>query len=362
MTIDERIKNVLNSSYHLSTPPINDNFLFHVIRAGCNYYVEDFEITRDNDYPYYTVHFVFDGCGIFHISKKEHLLKKGDAFIIYPGEAHDYGNYNQSSLGLLWIELSGSNCKELFSYLLSNHQYVFKNVSTEKAGQQLIDILEYLTTDMNENNDVNNLEVCNIDNSNINDPNFNDPNIDNSNIEDPNYDDPNIDDPNIDDPNIDVPNVNDPNINATNIDAANNNILYSPEINKYELSSKVYTFIMYLLDLMTGIPQKNTPALIVKALSYIDENFTSQLQIRDIADNLHISHTYLTKLFQKNVGVTPIKYVNMKRIEYACYLLQNTDLSCEAISEKTGIYDNAYFHKMFKSVKGMTPVQYKESL
>lgn len=324
MTIDERIKNVLNSSYHLSTPPINDNFLFHVIRAGCNYYVEDFEITRDNDYPYYTVHFVFDGCGIFHISKKEHLLKKGDAFIIYPGEAHDYGNYNQSSLGLLWIELSGSNCKELFSYLLSNHQYVFKNVSTEKAGQQLIDILEYLTTDMNEkaNNDVNNLEVCNIDNSNINDPN----------------------------------------INATNIDAANNNILYSPEINKYELSSKVYTFIMYLLDLMTGIPQKNTPALIVKALSYIDENFTSQLQIRDIADNLHISHTYLTKLFQKNVGVTPIKYVNMKRIEYACYLLQNTDLSCEAISEKTGIYDNAYFHKMFKSVKGMTPVQYKESL
>lgn len=324
MTIDERIKNVLNSSYHLSTPPINDNFLFHVIRAGCNYYVEDFEITRDNDYPYYTVHFVFDGCGIFHISKKEHLLKKGDAFIIYPGEAHDYGNYNQSSLGLLWIELSGSNCKELFSYLLSNHQYVFKNVSTEKAGQQLIDILEYLTTDMNEkaNNDVNNLEVCNIDNSNINDPN----------------------------------------IKATNIDAANNNILYSPEINKYELSSKVYTFIMYLLDLMTGIPQKNTPALIVKALSYIDENFTRQLQIRDIADNLHISHTYLTKLFQKNVGVTPIKYVNMKRIEYACYLLQNTDLSCEAISEKTGIYDNAYFHKMFKSVKGMTPVQYKESL
>lgn len=323
MTIDERIKNVLNSSYHLSTPPINDNFLFHVIRAGCNYFVEDFEITRDNDYPYYTIHFVFDGCGIFHISKKEHLLKKGDAFIIYPGEAHDYGNYNQSSLGLLWIELSGSNCKELFSYLLSNHQYVFKNVSTEKAGQQLIDILEYLTTDIKENanNDVNNLKAC-----------INDSNID------------------------------DLNINATNTDDSNHHILNSPEINKYELSSKVYTFIMYLLDLMTGIPQKNTPALIVKALSYIDENFTSQIQIRDIADNLHISHTYLTKLFQKNVGVTPIKYVNMKRIEYACYLLQNTDLSCESISENTGIYDNAYFHKMFKSVKGMTPVQYKESL
>lgn len=328
MTIDERIKNVLNSSYHLSTPPINDNFLFHVIRAGCNYFVEDFEITRDNDYPYYTIHFVFDGCGIFHISKKEHLLKKGDAFIIYPGEAHDYGNYNQSSLGLLWIELSGSNCKELFSYLLSNHQYVFKNVSTEKAGQQLIDILEYLTTDIKEkaNNDVSNLKAC------------------------------------INDSNIDDLNINATNINATNTDDSNHHILNSPEINKYELSSKVYTFIMYLLDLMTGIPQKNTPALIVKALSYIDENFTSQIQIRDIADNLHISHTYLTKLFQKNVGVTPIKYVNMKRIEYACYLLQNTDLSCESISEKTGIYDNAYFHKMFKSVKGMTPVQYKESL
>ncbi|WP_044297523.1 AraC family transcriptional regulator [Robinsoniella peoriensis] len=282
MTIDERIKNVLHFNYRLSSPPANDNFLFHVIRAGCSYFDEDFEIIRDNNYPYYTVHFVFDGCGIFHISKKEHLLKKGDAFIIFPGEAHDYSNYSHSSLGLLWIELSGSNCKELFSYLLSNNQYVFKNVSTEKAGQQLLDILEYLSPPVT--------------------------------------------------------------------------------INKYELSSKIYTFIMYLLDLMTGIPTKNTPALIVKALTYIDENFTGQIQIRDIADNLHISHTYLTKLFQKNVGVTPVKYINMKRIEYACYLLQNTDLSCESISDKTGIYDNAYFHKMFKSVKGMTPVQYKESL
>ncbi|WP_070041904.1 AraC family transcriptional regulator [Robinsoniella peoriensis] len=282
MTIDERIKNVLHFNYRLATPPANDNFLFHVIRAGCSYFDEDFEIIRDNNYPYYTVHFVFDGCGIFHISKKEHLLKKGDAFIIFPGEAHDYSNYSHSSLGLLWIELSGSNCKELFSYLLSNNQYVFKNVSTEKSGQQLLDILEYLSPPVT--------------------------------------------------------------------------------INKYELSSKIYTFIMYLLDLMTGIPTKNTPALIVKALTYIDENFTGQIQIRDIADNLHISHTYLTKLFQKNVGVTPVKYINMKRIEYACYLLQNTDLSCESISDKTGIYDNAYFHKMFKSVKGMTPVQYKESL
>lgn len=282
MTIDERIKNVLHFNYRLATPPANDNFLFHVIRVGCSYFDEDFEIIRDNNYPYYTVHFVFDGCGIFHISKKEHLLKKGDAFIIFPGEAHDYSNYSHSSLGLLWIELSGSNCKELFSYLLSNNQYVFKNVSTEKAGQQLLDILEYLSPPVT--------------------------------------------------------------------------------INKYELSSKIYTFIMYLLDLMTGIPTKNTPALIVKALTYIDENFTGQIQIRDIADNLHISHTYLTKLFQKNVGVTPVKYINMKRIEYACYLLQNTDLSCESISDKTGIYDNAYFHKMFKSVKGMTPVQYKESL
>lgn len=282
MTIDERIKNVLHFNYRLASPPANDNFLFHVIRAGCSYFDEDFEIIRDNNYPYYTVHFVFDGCGIFHISKKEHLLKKGDAFIIFPGEAHDYSNYSHSSLGLLWIELSGSNCKELFSYLLSNNQYVFKNVSTEKAGQQLLDILEYLSPPVT--------------------------------------------------------------------------------INKYELSSKIYTFIMYLLDLMTCIPTKNTPALIVKALTYIDENFTGQIQIRDIADNLHISHTYLTKLFQKNVGVTPVKYINMKRIEYACYLLQNTDLSCESISDKTGIYDNAYFHKMFKSVKGMTPVQYKESL
>lgn len=278
---DEKIEQLLGYHYTSPTPYKKDSILFRVISAGCDYCNENFEIIRDKDYPYYTLHILFDGCGFFHISNHDYLLKKGDAFVITPGKAHTYSNFTSASLGLLWIELAGGNCSELFSYFRSNDLYALRDTVNEKTGNQLLDLLEYL----NKQNPVN----------------------------------------------------------------------------PYELSGRVYTLLMYLLEAATGISKEKMPTLIAKALTYIDENFTEQIRVSDIADNLHISHTYLTKLFQKNIGTSPLKYINLKRIEYACYLLQTTDLSCESVSEKIGMYDNAYFYKVFKSVNGLTPIGYKSS-
>lgn len=278
----EKIEQLLEYYYVSPTPYKKDTILFRVMSAGCNYCNENFEIIRDKNYPYYTLHILFDGCGFFHISDHDYLLKKGDAFVITPGEAHTYSNFTSASLGLLWIELAGGNCNELFSYFRSNNLYALRNTFEDKTGNQLLNILEYLNTQ-------------------------------------------------------------------------------SP-VNDYELSAKVYTFLMYLLETATDISKGKMPTLIAKALTYIDEHFTTQFSITDIADNLHISHTYLTKLFHKNIGTSPLKYINLKRIEYACYLLQTTELSCESISEKIGMYDNAYFYKVFKSINGMTPMGYRSSV
>lgn len=131
-------------------------------------------------------------------------------------------------------------------------------------------------------------------------------------------------------------------------------------INEFELSSKIYTFMMYLMEVATKVPHTGYPTLIDSALAYIDEHFTVQISIPNLAANLHVSHTYLTKLFRQNIGTSPLKYINLKRIEYACALLSDTSLSCEAISEKIGMYDNAYFYKVFKTIKGITPSQYRK--
>lgn len=95
------------------------HLLFQVARAGCDYHNQNFKIVRERDYPYYTIHLLLDGCGFFHIGARDYLLKKGDAFIITPGEEHIYYNNSDSALGLIWIEFYGGELQRTVS-LLSN--------------------------------------------------------------------------------------------------------------------------------------------------------------------------------------------------------------------------------------------------
>lgn len=116
-------------------------FLLHAVRMGCGFQESFFQINRDNSYPYFTVHFLFDGCGLFHIAGENYLLKKGDAFIIPAGEAHSYSNRSEEPLGLIWIELSVPGCQELSSYFHLHRIYTIDASHTEAPLSRLISIL-----------------------------------------------------------------------------------------------------------------------------------------------------------------------------------------------------------------------------
>ena len=114
--------------------------LFQVNRAGCSYCCNDFSITREREYPYYTIHYIFDGCGFFHIAGQDYLLKKGDIFIRSPpSRCHAYRNSSSEPLGLIWMELSGGMCRELFSSMIHRHGYTFTDMDS-------ICVLQSMTT------------------------------------------------------------------------------------------------------------------------------------------------------------------------------------------------------------------------
>ena len=59
------------------------------------------------------------------------------------------------------------------------------------------------------------------------------------------------------------------------------------------------------------------------------------------------------------MGVTITDYLNTLKIEHACNLLANTNLSIIDVSLSTGFDDQSYFTKVFKKAKGMTPKAYR---
>lgn len=95
------------------------------------------------------------------------------------------------------------------------------------------------------------------------------------------------------------------------------------------------------------------------AKKYIDENYANIKTVDDVCRSMYISRYYLTHLFKEYSGVSPLKYIIIKRMEFAKELLRTTDLPICEIALKTGYIEINSFVKTFKKVENMTPNAYR---
>ena len=99
---------------------------------------------------------------------------------------------------------------------------------------------------------------------------------------------------------------------------------------------------------------------IKEAVTLISSNISSPLRLSDIAEKLKLSPSYLSDLFKRETGVTVTEYVNRKKIDYSAHLLTTTGEQVQDIAALTGIVDVQYFSKLFKKIKGETPLEYRK--
>lgn len=104
---------------------------------------------------------------------------------------------------------------------------------------------------------------------------------------------------------------------------------------------------------------KKLSPLVQKIVSRIDFDLTADLSLRATAQALNVNASYLSTLFKRETGETLTSYVCRKRMEHAAYLLESSQMPVSAVAQSCGISDDNYFTKLFKRVKGMTPMQYR---
>ncbi len=126
---------------------------------------------------------------------------------------------------------------------------------------------------------------------------------------------------------------------------------------------KEYTKIV--LEFMEKIIKKkesNQNDLLEKVRQYIDEHYDhTELCAQSIADKFKLSAKYLSYAFKEYTGMSLLVYLQKKRIDTACELLENTTLTVGEITYKIGIENENYFYTLFKKNVGMTPKQYRQS-
>lgn len=123
---------------------------------------------------------------------------------------------------------------------------------------------------------------------------------------------------------------------------------------------KITEELIYWIGFLQTIPSEieNT---IEELYAFIRQHYTENLNLAELADKYHFNHSYLTKTFKKQKGISPLKLINTLRIEDAKRLLLNSELSIREISEMLNFSDQHYFSRMFKEMTGQTPKEYRQS-
>lgn len=100
-------------------------------------------------------------------------------------------------------------------------------------------------------------------------------------------------------------------------------------------------------------------ARIGSSLKYIHENIDKDISIQKLANMCCISEDHFIRIFKKEMDCTPLKYINLKKIEKAQLLLLTTDMPVRDIALELLIDNISYFNKIFKQHTGKTPGQYR---
>ncbi len=99
---------------------------------------------------------------------------------------------------------------------------------------------------------------------------------------------------------------------------------------------------------------------ILELKNYIERSYAKETSLDSLSKRIGLSKFQLIKRFNRALGVSPIEYVNQRRIYHATRMLSFTNHSITQIAEKVGIQDAYYFSRIFKKVMGVSPRQYRK--
>jgi len=105
-------------------------------------------------------------------------------------------------------------------------------------------------------------------------------------------------------------------------------------------------------------PTKCNPSMCA-ALTYIDNNISQHITLRDVAAAAMLSPSYFSASFKRYTGYSLIDYTNAKRIRIASKMLMNNpNVSISEIAIQVGFNNISNFNRAFRKYIGCTPSEY----
>lgn len=119
----------------------------------------------------------------------------------------------------------------------------------------------------------------------------------------------------------------------------------------------------YLLNVCSFVQEKRSgkvSVVIERVRSLIEEKYSENLTVSDIADGVYLSPTYVRLLFKQETGETLFEYLTKVRIEKAKEMLRDPHYKFYEVCYAVGYSDPSHFSKLFKKMTGKTPSAYRD--
>ncbi len=96
-------------------------------------------------------------------------------------------------------------------------------------------------------------------------------------------------------------------------------------------------------------------------VSYIQQNFTGKISLREFGEQFHLSEKYISRYFKEHFHITLSQYVTYLRLEHAKKLLQDTDIPVTDVAMQSGYQNVSYFIRSFQKAYAVSPLKYRKN-
>ena len=105
--------------------------------------------------------------------------------------------------------------------------------------------------------------------------------------------------------------------------------------------------------------RSNMGTIVKTTKQFLDHNYHKDLSLNDVADVVHVSPSYLSRVFSRELGVPFKKYLIDLRLDQAKRLLLSTNKLIGEVALAVGYQDTSYFCRIFKQREGCSPNQFR---
>ena len=127
-----------------------------------------------------------------------------------------------------------------------------------------------------------------------------------------------------------------------------------------DMSHHLKVYLTQVCEQIEYREDRRIPEVITEIMRIIQERYSENLTIADIASQVYLAKTYICLLFKQETGETINEYITRVRMEKAKELLNGTDRKLAEICTAIGYAEPSYFTKQFRKYTGMNPSDYRD--